>query len=156
MAVLNLRFSRRVSLTARRWLAFLIILGGVWSFPSLGHAESLAVIVNTSNPLHQLTQSTVAGMYRGEELHWAHGGRVKLVNREIASVPRERFYRLVLNAKPDQKFYRPGTPVAIQSLIQRSDKAVLRFVAAIQGAIGYIRLSNVNESVKIVLVIPDS
>jgi len=154
MAVLRFGSSSCAPLTARRWLVFLVTLGWLWSFPSLGHADSLAVIVNKSNPLRQLSQSTVANMYRGEELHWSHGGRVKLVNREIASVQRERFYRLVLIAKPNQKFYRPGTPVAVYSLIQRSDQAVLRFVAAIPGAIGYIRLSNVNESVKVVLVIP--
>lgn len=155
MAILRPRSSPRAPLTAWRCLVLLATSSLLWALPSLGHADSIAVIVNKGNPLRVVDQSTLASMYRGEELHWPHGGRIKLVNREIASPLRERFYRLVLNAKPDQKFYRPGTPVAVHSLIQRSDQAVLRFVAAIPGAIGYIRLSNVNESVKVVLIIPD-
>jgi len=154
MAVLRFHSSPRAPLTAGGWRVILVTLVWLWAFPSLGHAEPLAVIINKGNPLRVLNQSNVASMYRGEELHWSHGGRIKLVNREIASVQRERFYRVVLNAKPNQKFYRQGTPITINSLIQRSDKAVLRFVAAIPGAIGYIRLSNVNNSVKVVLVIP--
>ena len=66
---------------------------------------------------------------------------------------RKRFYRIVLNAKPEQKFYRPGTPIAIQSLIQRSDESVIRFVAAIESAIGYVALSKVNDTVKVILII---
>lgn len=142
-------------LATRRCLVLLAVLVSLWLFPALGHADSLAVIVNKANPLRALNQATVAAMYRGEELHWPHGGRIKLVNREIRSPLRKRFYQEVLNAKPAQKFYRQGTPITVPSLIQRSDEAVLRFVAAIPGAIGYIQLSNINDSVKVVLVIPD-
>jgi len=95
-------------------------------------------------------------MYRGEELHWPHGTRIKLVNRETSSTIRKRFYRRILNAKPDRKFYRPGTPVAVHSLIQRSDEAVIRFVSSITDAIGYIHLSKVTDRVKVILVLPDS
>jgi len=122
----------------------------------MAHAEPLAIIVNKKNPETNISQSTIARMFRGEQLHWPNGGRVKLVNREIASKNRERFYRFVLNAKPDQTFYRPGTPVAVRSLIQRSDEAVIRFVAAIEGAIGYVQLSEVTDSVTVVQIIPDS
>ncbi len=94
-------------------------------------------------------------MYRGEELHWPRGGRIKLVNRETSSSERAQFYRKVLNAKPDQRFYVLNTPIAVQSLIRRSDEAVLRFVTAIEGAIGYVRLSQVNQSVKVLLIIKD-
>lgn len=125
-------------------------------FPAMAHAEPLAIIVNKKNPETNISQSTIARMFRGEQLHWPNGGRVKLVNREIASKNRERFYRFVLNAKPDQTFYRPGTPVAVRSLIQRSDEAVIRFVAAIEGAIGYVQLSEVTDSVTVVQIIPDS
>jgi ABC-type phosphate transport system substrate-binding protein len=121
--------------------------------PHLAQAESLAIVVNDKNPLVSLRPIDLASMYRGEELHWPHGGRIKLVNRETASLERAQFYRQVLNAKPDQRFYVLNTPIAVQSLIRRSDEAVLRFVAAIEGAIGYVRLSQVNPSVKVVLII---
>lgn len=127
----------------------------VWSDSTPAWAEPLAIIVNTNNPVTTLQKTTVASMYRGEELHWSHGSRIKLVNREIGSPVRERFYEQILNAKADQQFFRPGTPVAVQSLIQRSDEAVIRFVAAIEGAIGYVNLSSVNDKVKVVFILQE-
>lgn len=124
-------------------------------FPHSAQAESLAVVVNVKNPTSSLRLIDLGSMYRGEELHWPHGGRIKLVNRETSSPERAQFYRQVLNAKPDQRFYVLNTPIAVQSLIRRSDEAVLRFVSAIEGAIGYVRLSQVNQSVKVVLIIEE-
>ncbi len=123
--------------------------------PLHAEAESLAVVVNDRNPISTLQLIDLRSMYRGEELHWPHGGRIKLVNRQISSTERGQFYRQVLNAKPDQRFYVLNTPIAVQSLIRRSDEAVLRFVTAIEGAIGYVRLSAVDESVKIVTILKD-
>ena len=127
----------------------------LWCGSAAARAESLAVIVNNNNPVTSLTKTNIAAMYRGEELHWSQGGRIKLVNREISSTIREHFYQKVLNARSDQQFFRPGTPVAVQSLIQRSNEAVIRFVAAIEGAIGYVNLSSVNEKVKVVFILQE-
>lgn len=96
-------------------------------------------------------------MYRGETLHWSAGDRIKLVNREIAAEERKTFYLRVLNAKPDQVFYRQGTPVPVQSVIERSDEAVVRFVGTIEGAIGYVSLSTLKEmndgQIRIILIV---
>ncbi len=131
-----------------------ILAISLWS-GSLAQAESLAVIVNNNNPVTSLTKTNIAAMYRGEELHWSDGGRIKLVNREIASPVRGVFYEKVLNAKSNQQFFRQGTPVAVQSLIQRSEEAVIRFVSAIEGAIGYVSLSKVNDNVKVVFILQE-
>jgi len=128
-----------------------------WVAPA--DAESLAVIVHKDNPSTALSMTTVADMYRGETLHWQEGDRVKLVNREISAETRKTFYSRVLNAKPDQVFYRQATPIPVQSVIQRSDEAVVRFVGTIEGAIGYVRLSGLKEiddgQIKVILVIKD-
>ncbi len=132
---------------------FVLVL--VMALPqAMAIAEDLAIIINPKNLHTNISRSSIASMYRGEQLHWPSGGRIKLVNREISSISREQFYRTVLNAKSDQTFYRPGTPVAVQSLIQRSDEAVIRFVTVIEGAIGYVRLSQVTDSVTVVQTIP--
>ena len=141
-------------LSARMVIFFVIAL--VIALPqAMATGEPLAVIINPKNLHTNISRASIASMYRGEELHWPTGGRIKLVNREISSISRKQFYRTVLNAKPDQTFYRPGTPVAVQSLIQRSDEAVIRFVAAIEGAIGYVRLSRVTDSVTVIQIIPE-
>ncbi len=133
----------------------LIVTVTLWVGSTLALAEPIAVIVNHKNPITSLKETNISAMYRGEELHWAHGGRIKLVNREISSSIREQFYQEVLNARSDQLFFRPGTPVAVQSLIQRSDEAVVRFVSAIAGAIGYVNLSSVNDSVHVVIILQE-
>ncbi|MBX3327481.1 MAG: hypothetical protein U0223_18870 [Nitrospira sp.] len=141
--------------TRMRWLTALAL--SLWSCPPLAHADPLAIIVNKNNPNTSLSTTAVASMYRGETLHWPGGNRIKLVNREISAEERKTFYLRVLNAKPDQVFYRQGTPVPIQSVIERSDEAVVRFVGVIEGAIGYVSLSTLNDmndgQIRVILVI---
>lgn len=143
--------------TRRRWPEVLALASALWLCSALAQAESLAVIINKNNPSNQLSATTVAGMYRGEILHWQGGDRIKLVNREISTESRRIFYFQVLNAKPDQVFYRQGTPIPVQSVIERSDDAVVRFVGSIEGAIGYVNLSRlkaIDEGlVKVILII---
>jgi ABC-type phosphate transport system substrate-binding protein len=128
----------------------------VWLCSALAYAEPLAVIVNKNNPNASLSTTTVASMYRGETLHWPGGDRIKLVNREISAEARKTFYLRVLNAKPDQVFYRQGTPIPVQSVIERSDDAVVRFVGSIEGAIGYVSLTRFRQIddglVKVILI----
>ncbi|HRI38832.1 MAG TPA: hypothetical protein PLO50_09765 [Nitrospira sp.] len=129
----------------------------LWLYTALAHAEPLAVIANKNNPNTSLSTTAIASMYRGETLHWPAGGRIKLVNREMAAEERKTFYLRVLNAKPDQVFYRQGTPVPVQSVIERSDEAVVRFVGTIEGAIGYVSLSTLKEikdgQIRIILIV---
>ena len=147
----------RPSSTRSRRLEALAVALFLWSFPALAQADPLAVIVHKSNPNTSLSTTAIASMYRGETLHWSAGDWIKLVNREIAAEERKTFYLRVLNAKPDQVFYRQGTPVPVQSVIERSDEAVVRFVGVIEGAIGYVNLSAVkamkDSQIKIMLII---
>jgi ABC-type phosphate transport system substrate-binding protein len=145
--------------TTRRLSTILtaVLALALWLCSTIAQAESIAVIVNTKNPGDQLRAATVAGMYHGETLHWPNGERIKLVNREISAPVRKQFYEQVLNAKSDQVFFRQGTPVPVQSVIERSDEAVINFVATIEGAIGYVSLSRLreigNDQVKVILII---
>ena len=143
--------------TKKRWPTALALASTLWFCAAVAQAESFAVIVNKTNPSNQLSAGSIASMYRGETLHWPGGDRVKLVNREISAETRQIFYFQVLNAKPDQVFYRQGTPVPVQSVIERSDDAVVRFVGSIEGAIGYVSLSRLKQIdegfIKVVLII---
>lgn len=143
----------------KRWAEMLTIAFALCLYATLAHAESLAIIVNKNNPNTSLSTTAIASMYRGETLNWPGGDRIKLVNREISAEARTSFYLHVLNAKPDQVFYRQGTPIPVQSVIERSDDAVVRFVGAIDGAIGYVRLTRLktiaDDQVKVILIIED-
>ncbi|MEK7351397.1 MAG: substrate-binding domain-containing protein [Nitrospirota bacterium] len=136
-------------------IAFLAL--ALWLCSTIAQAESIAVIVNKNNPSEPLRQVAVADMYHGETLNWPNGERIKLVNREISAPVRKQFYERVLNAKSDEVFYRQGTPIPVQSVIERSDEAVVNFVATIEGAIGYVSLSNLkkigSDQVKVILIV---
>ena len=140
-----------------RWPARLIVAAIVWLLAAAApSADPIAVIVNQKNLVQQLTVGQVAAIYRGEDLHWPNGERVKIVNREVSAPVRAEFYRKVLNARPDQPYYHLNTPVPIQNLIERSDEGVMRFVGAIEGAIGYVKLSKLNggePGIKVILII---
>jgi ABC-type phosphate transport system substrate-binding protein len=142
-----------------RWSVTLVAVFALAFFlcSTIAQAESIAVIVNKNNPSEPLRQAVVAGMYHGETLHWPNGERIKLVNREISAPIRKQFYEHALNATSDQVFYRQGTPVPVQSVIERSDEAVVNFVTTIEGAIGYVSLSRLkkigSDQVKVILII---
>ncbi len=143
--------------TRWRWSATLLAGLALLLCSTIAQAESIAVIVNKNNPSEPLRQAVVAGMYHGETLHWPNGERIKLVNREISAPIRKQFYEQVLNSASDQVFYRQGTPVPVQSVIERSDEAVVNFVTTIEGAIGYVSLSRLkkigSDQVKMILII---
>ncbi|TKB62538.1 MAG: hypothetical protein E8D49_02210 [Nitrospira sp.] len=143
--------------TRHRWPEALAIAAAIWLCAAFAHAESIAVIVNKNNSTEPLREAVVSSMYHGETIHWSNGERIKLVNREISAPIRKQFYEHVLNAKSDQVFYRQGTPIPVQSVIERSDETVVTFVATIEGAIGYVSLSRLkkigSDQVKVVLII---
>lgn len=147
----------RLSRTGTRWQEALAIAFVLWLWVAIAYADPLAVIVNKNNPNTSLSTTAVASMYRGETLHWPGDDRIKLVNREISAEERRTFYLRVLNAKPDQVFYRQGTPIPVQSVIERSDEAVVRFVGTIEGAIGYVSLTRLksmkDDQIKVILII---
>lgn len=141
--------------TFLRKITAMLLLGLVFTpaAPTLAHAREIAIIVSKANPSSQLTESLVRDMYMGNELFWPHGGRVKLVNNTVSSEIRKEFYRIILHSPPEATFNIPRTPLKVQSLIQRSSRGALQFVANIKEAIGYVWVSEVDDSVKVVLVI---
>ncbi len=121
-------------------------------------AESIAVIVNRANPTNDISLARLARIYKGKQQKWSDGKRIIVVNRPVDSTIRRVFYQKVLDSKPNQKFYVPGTPITFRSLIQRSSLAAIRFVNNLPEAIGYLYLNELeldenNKNVKVVKVI---
>ena len=115
-------------------------------------AEPLAVIVNKANGASELSISRLAGVYRGDMEHWPNQGKIVALNRPILSEIRRQFYAWVLETQPTTKFFRPGSPVPFQTRQAKSDRAVRKMVARIPGAIGYVPLSAVDDSVKVLKI----
>lgn len=119
-------------------------------------AEAIAVIVNSANSEDTLSVGELANIYRGRQQIWSDGKHVVVVNRSVKSEVRRVFYDKVLDSKPTKKFYDPGSPALFRTIVQRSSLALMKFVANMPGAIGYVYVSEVdkkNTKIKIIKVI---
>jgi phosphate transport system substrate-binding protein len=105
--------------------------------------DAIAIVVNPSNPVSDLSTSDVKRVFTGEVRSWSElGGRVariSVVTREEGSGTRGAFQDLVLGK---------GLDVDPGALVQDSNGAVRQLVASDPNAIGYISLGLVNAEVK--------
>ena len=114
--------------------------------------DPVVIVVHPSNDRTNISLNELRLMYRGRKKHWDDGQKILVLNRPVDSDIRRKFYRSVFASKPDVLFFKPGSPVAFKTVMRQSDRSVRRQVSRIQNVIGYMHLSNVNASVKILKV----
>ncbi len=121
---------------------------------SVAAGEVLAVIVNKSNPIATLAQNELRPLFQTTKKSWGSGEDVVPINLPEDSALRADFDKAVLGLDPERvarywtdRKVRGGArpPVRVPTT-----SAVLKAVASKPGAIGYVRLSEVNNSVKVV------
>lgn len=106
--------------------------------------DAIAVVVNSANPVADLTVAQLAGLFSGQITNWAQVGGpdqpVAAIGREAGSGTREGFESVlgIENSIYDQELTSTG--------------AVLAAVAANDYAIGYASLAAVGETVRTVTV----
>jgi ABC-type phosphate transport system substrate-binding protein len=122
------------------------------SSAGLAADEPIVVVVNKKNPINSLNLRDLARLYNGEVTEWPSGESVVIVNRPFDMEVRATFYRLVLNAKPTQKYFQTGSPIPFETMRVESEGAVPRFVARLPGAVAYCYLSAADASVKIIKI----
>lgn len=120
-------------------------------------AEPIAVVVNRSNPLTELSLVDLRRVFRGQRSRWSNGRRVTLVMRDPGTPERDAILRSVYGL--DEAEYRRSYLQAVfggqpsdapKSLA--SNSGVLRFVYNVPGAIGYVRARHVDASVKMLRI----
>lgn len=142
-------------MTTRRSLcAFLLALPGLtWSSGSQG-GEVLAVIVNKANPVRELSQNELRPIFQTTKKAWSSGEDAVPINLPEDNTLRNDFDQAVLGLDPERvarywtdRKVRGGArpPVRVPNTT-----AVLKAVATKPGAVGYVRLSEVNPSVRVV------
>jgi phosphate transport system substrate-binding protein len=115
--------------------------------------DPIAVIVNKANAIDNLKSSQLTQIYTGKSERWsADGQRIVVLNRPIGTQIRRKFYWIVLKSKPTQKFFKLGSPIPFKRMVVKSDLAMRKFVARIPNAIGYIYLSKVNDTIKVLKI----
>jgi ABC-type phosphate transport system substrate-binding protein len=113
----------------------------------------LVVIVNRSNPIDALGRRELKALFLGERTTWPHGRRVTLVLRQPGQPERAATLRLIYGMSEDdltrhfihQTFNgsSAGGPRALATA-----QGVKRFVFNVPGAIGVVRLSDLDDTVK--------
>jgi hypothetical protein len=127
--------------------------------PAPLQAEEMIAVIVPISPLiiDAPSKEELARIYRRQTLFWKDGARVIPVNLPANHPLRRSFSRLVLGALPEdlatywneQYFHGISPPYVLAS-----EEAVLQFVAATPGAIGYVNTTAVNGPVRVLLSLP--
>jgi ABC-type phosphate transport system substrate-binding protein len=118
----------------------------------------LAIIVHKSNPIQNLSLAELREYFLAERSHWSTRQKIRVAMREPGSPEREAVLRLICGMNRDQDFttYFLHAKFSEQTIDEpRSlDSApnMIRFVANVAGAIGYVRADEVDPSVRVITV----
>jgi ABC-type phosphate transport system substrate-binding protein len=120
-------------------------------------SQSLAIIVNRSNPINNLSFSELRKVFMGERNHWQNGHRIAIAMLDYGQPERRAVLRLIYRMDENgyQDFllrgmFRGDVFVAPKTL--SSPTIVRKFVFNAPGAIGYLRSRDVDQSVKVVRI----
>ena len=121
--------------------------------PAAGGDQSIAIIVNQSNPVDNCSFEELRKIFLGEKSHWPNGRRITLVMSDPSLPERKAVLRDIygmsekdLNNHFIQGVFTGNVLAAPKTLSGASE--VRKFVFNVPGAIGYLRGSEVDTSVK--------
>jgi len=120
----------------------------------LAQAGDVVVIVNKAND-NSVDKTLVAKIYTGESKVWANGGSISAIDLTDDNPGRASFANDFVGKSPGslkslwtQNVF---TGKAVPPKAMASDEDVKKAVAANKGAIGYIKASSADDTVKVVL-----
>lgn len=123
----------------------------------LASPEPLVIVVNRSNPVDGLSFTELRRIFLGERSHWANDRRITLVMREPGEPERKTILHEVCGMTEAQlkTHFLHGLftgEILVSPKILSTPTGVRKFIFNVPGAIGYLRISDVDDSVKIVRV----
>lgn len=133
--------------------ALLVVL---WTGQPSTQITPFVVIVNPANPVETLAVVELRRIFMKQSRMWPHAEPIVPVDWDSTSYLRRIFSKEVLNRSVREM----AEYWVLQSMTQgipppstlRSARAVLRFVASVDGAISYVPPSEVDDTVKVVKV----
>lgn len=133
---------------------WVLIVGTLLAVPAL--AGDMVVIVNPANPAI-LSKGLVVSYYLGESRSWSGGVPIKLLELSPDNPTRAAFDRDVLGKSTQQlKDIWSQNSLSGKAIPPRdltSDEEVKKAVSASKIAIGYIKASSVDDTVRVALVL---
>lgn len=121
--------------------------------PQKPNPQLLAIIVNKSNPVDGLSYVDLRQIFLGQRSYWPHGRKITIVMREPGQAEREAVLRAIYGMG-ERDFNRhflqakfTGEVLAAPKLLSTA-AGVKKFVLNVPGAIAYVRLNELDDSVK--------
>ena len=117
--------------------------------------EALAIVVHKSNPVDNLSSDELRKICLAERRHWATSRRVTVALREPGQAEREAVLAQVYGFS-EQEFTRFFLQSTFTGEVQSAPKqlntasGVRRFVFNVPGAIAFVRVSELDDTVKVV------
>lgn len=128
------------------------------SAPEQSQAErNLAIVVNQSNPVSGLTMADLRRVFLGERGHWPNGRRITLVMLEPGWPERDAVLSNIYHMGETEfnNHFLHGLftgEVFVSPKTLSTPEGVRKFIFNVPGAIGYLRASDVDKTVKIIRI----
>ena len=120
-------------------------------------AQAIAVIVNKSSSLSNLSMAELKTYFKLESQFWKNNERIAVATLSYEKPETTKFNSLVYEMPNDgvkkswiQKIFRGQVKEAPK--LQRSDEDMLKFVAGTTGAIGFVNADKIDASVKVLTI----
>ncbi len=119
--------------------------------------QNLAIIVNKANPVDDLSLRDLRKVFLGERSHWPNGRRITLVMMESDQPERKALIREVcqMSESDFRRHFLHGLftgEVFVSPKTLASPVGVRKFVFNVPGAIGYVRATDVDDSIKVLRI----
>ena len=119
--------------------------------------QSLAIVVNQSNPVDNLSFKDLRSIFLGERSHWPNGRRITLVTMEPGQPERKAILRSIYRMSENDfnRHFMQGLftgEVFVSPKTLATPVGVRKFIFNVPGAIGYLRSSDVDDSVKVIRI----
>ena len=126
--------------------------------PELPAAErNLAIVVNQTNPVNDLSMADLRRVFLGERGHWPNGRRITLVMLEPGWPERAAVLSGVYHMDETEfnNHFLHGLftgEVFVSPKTLSTPEGVRKFIFNVPGAIGYLRASDVDKTVKVIRI----
>ena len=119
--------------------------------------ESLAVIVNQANTIEDLSLNELRTVFLGERSHWPNGRRITLVMMDPGLVERKAVLRDICHMSETEfsRHFLRGLftgEVFVSPKTLSTPVGVRKFVFNVPGAIGYVKASDVDGTIKVIKI----
>jgi len=139
------------------------LLGCAFAFAQFtAHEQSaaernLAIVVNLSNPVNGLTTADLRRVFLGERGHWPNGRRITLVMLEPGWPERDAVLSSIYHMDETEfsNHFLHGLftgEVFVSPKTLSTPEGVRKFIFNVPGAIGYLRASDVDKTVKVIRI----